>query len=134
MKKSRASARARMYRRERWRYITGHATPGWKPAQAAACATPCCAATPRPILFEQGDLVSRSSGIRVDPKENVRHSFAWIKGAAGPASTQQVNKFADAGHQGDEGPRRRPGRARVDFVDINMIQVFRKRTSPGVDG
>ena len=30
------------------------------------------------------------------PKENVRHSFAWIKGAAGPASTQQVTKFTKA--------------------------------------
>src|SRR6266404_5751902 len=30
------------------------------------------------------------------PKENIRYSYAWIKGAAGPASQQQVKKFTDA--------------------------------------
>ena len=57
----------------------------------------CCAATAQPMLFEQGDI-----GIHIErhspwiPKENIRYSYAWIKGAAGPASTQQVNKFTDA--------------------------------------
>jgi hypothetical protein len=51
----------------------------------------------RPVLFEQGDI-----GFQIErhvpwlPKENVRHSFAWIKGAAGPAATQQVTKFTNA--------------------------------------
>ena len=51
-----------------------------------------------PVLFEQGDL-----GFHIErhspwiPKENVRHSYAWIKGGGrGLASTQQVNKFTDA--------------------------------------
>ena len=50
-----------------------------------------------PVLFEQGDL-----GFQIErhspwiPKENVRYSYAWIKGAAGPASTQQVTKFTKA--------------------------------------
>ena len=40
-----------------------------------------------PVLFEQGDL-----GFQIErhspwiPKENIRYSYAWIKGAAGPAS------------------------------------------------
>ena len=52
----------------------------------------------RPILFEQGDI-----GMQVErhspwmPKENVRHSFAWIKGAAGPA----VDPAGDQVHQRD---------------------------------
>ena len=67
-----------------------------------------------PVLFEQGDL-----GFHIErhspwiPKENVRYSYAWIKGAAGPASTQQVNKFTDAIMLGDEAPRRRRPEARL---------------------
>ena len=65
-----------------------------------------------PILFEQGDL-----GFQIErhspwiPKENVRHSFAWIKGAAGPASTQQVNKFTKAVLRGDEATTASPARS-----------------------
>ncbi len=78
-----------------------------------ACATRMLCGDGAPMLFEQGDL-----GFQIErhspwiPKENVRHSFAWIKGAAGPASTQQVNKFTNAILDRDEAARRRRPEAR----------------------
>src|SRR6201996_9225380 len=81
---------------ENVRYITSTLTPGWnrlKPGLRYAV-------LPNgrdPILFEQGDI-----GIHVEKhspwlkKENIRHSFSWIKGAAGPASQAQVDKFVRA--------------------------------------
>jgi len=86
-------------------------------------------------LFEQGDI-----GFQIErhvpwlPKENVRHSFAWIKGAAGPAATQQVNKFTNAIIE----EMRRHGVAGqklgVDFIDINMINIFKENNINWVDG
>jgi hypothetical protein len=32
----------------------------------------------------------------VDSAGNIRHSYSWIKGAAGPASENQVRKFTHA--------------------------------------
>ena len=96
---------------ENVRYITGTLTPGWNRLKPGLRYAMLCG-DGRPILFEQGDL-----GFQIErhspwiPKENVRHSFAWIKGAAGPASVQQVNKFADAVHAGDEGTTASPGRS-----------------------
>ena len=87
------------------------------------------------MLFEQGDI-----GLHIQkhspwiPKENVRYSYAWIKGAAGPASTQQVTKFTNAIKQemkkrGVEGMK-----LGVDFIDINMIQIFKDAKIDWVDG
>ena len=48
-------------------------------------------------MYEQGDI-----GIHLKvhnpwiPPENVRHSYTWIKGAAGPAAQNQVAKFTAA--------------------------------------
>jgi Xaa-Pro dipeptidase len=81
---------------ENVRYITGTLTPGWCRLKPGLRYAMLCG-DGRPIIFEQGDI-----GFQIErhspwiPKENVRHSFAWIKGAAGPASTQQVGKFAKA--------------------------------------
>ena len=78
------------------RYVTSTLTPGWNRLKPGLRYAMLCG-DGAPILFEQGDL-----GFQIErhspwiPKENVRHSFAWIKGAAGPASTQQVKKFAAA--------------------------------------
>src|SRR5215207_11013807 len=81
---------------ENIRYVTSTMTPGWnllKPGLRYAVLP----AGKAPILYEQGDIgihiKAHSPWIR---HENVRHSFAWIKGAAGPASTMQVQKFTDA--------------------------------------
>ena len=81
---------------ENCRYITGSLTPGWNKLKPGLQYAMLCG-DGRPVLFEQGDI-----GMQVErhspwlPKENMRHSFAWIKGAAGPASTQQVTKFTNA--------------------------------------
>ena len=54
----------------------------------------------------RGTSGSRSSGTRPGSRsENVRHSFAWIKGAAGRRRTMQVTKFTKA-VIGDRGARR----------------------------
>ena len=79
-----------------------------------------------PVLFEQGDL-----GMRPErhspwlPKDNVRWSYAWIKGAAGQASTQQVKKFTNAIIQEMKKGNVAGGKLGVDFIDINMIEAFR---------
>ena len=81
---------------ENVRYVTSTLTPGWnrlKPGLRYAVLIE----GQEPILYEQGDI-----GIHIKahspwiPPENVRHSFAWIKGAAGAASTMQVEKFTNA--------------------------------------
>ena len=75
---------------ENVRYITGTLTPGWNRLKPGLRYAMLCG-DGDPILFEQGDL-----GFQIErhspwiPKENVRHSFAWIKGAAGPASVQSI--------------------------------------------
>jgi len=87
------------------------------------------------VLFEQGDI-----GFQIQrhapwiPKENIRYSYAWIKGAAGPASRQQVKKFTDAivkemnRYQVADKP------LGVDFIDINMINQFRDSKLTWADG
>src|SRR3974377_352872 len=81
---------------ENVRYLTGTMTPGWNRLKPGLRYAMLCGAG-APILFDKGDF-----GFHTDrhspwiPKQNVRHSFAWIKGAAGPASVQQVGKFANA--------------------------------------
>ena len=92
---------------ENVRYITGTLTPGWNRLKPGLRYAMLCGDDP-PVLFEQGDL-----GFQIErhspwiPKENVRWSYAWIKGAAGPASQQQVTKFTQAIIAGDEEERRR---------------------------
>ena len=133
MKKHGLGAMLCMYD-ENVRYITGTLTPGWNRLKPGLRYAMLCG-DGRPILFEQGDL-----GFQIErhspwiPKENVRHSFAWIKGAAGPASTQQVNKFATAVIQAMKDNGVAGQKLGVDFVDINMIQVFKDKNINWVDG
>jgi Xaa-Pro dipeptidase len=81
MKKHKLGAMLCMYD-ENVRYITGTLTPGWNRLKPDALRH--AVRRRRPILFEQGDL-----GFQIErhspwiPKKNIRHSFAWIKGAAG---------------------------------------------------
>ena len=71
---------------ENVRYLTGTLTPGWNRLKPGLRYAMLCGDDP-PVLFEQGDL-----GFQIErhspwiPKENVKWSYAWIKGAAGPAS------------------------------------------------
>src|SRR5262249_60892821 len=95
MKKHGLGAMLCMYD-ENVRYPTGPLPPGWNRLKPGLRYALLCG-DGAPVLFEQGDL-----GFQIDrhspwiPKENVRYSYAWIKGAAGPASQQQVKKNNDA--------------------------------------
>ena len=133
MKKHGLGAMLCMYD-ENCRYITGTLTPGWNRLKPGLRYAMLCG-DGDPVLFEQGDL-----GFHIErhspwiPKENVRYSYAWIKGAAGPASTQQVNKFTDAiiyemKRHGVAGQK-----LGCDFIDINMINVFKEKNINWVDG
>ena len=109
---------------ENVRYLTSTLTPGWnrlKPGLRYALLV----GDKEPILYEQGDI-----GIHIKkhspwiPEENVRHSYAWIKGAAGGASAQQVQKFTNAilRDMDEAGVKGEP--LGCDFIDINMINAF----------
>jgi Xaa-Pro aminopeptidase len=133
MKKHGLGAMLCMYD-ENVRYLTGTLTPGWNRLKPGLRYAMICG-DGAPILFEQGDL-----GFQIErhspwiPKENVRHSFAWIKGAAGPAATQQVNKFSNAVIE----EMKRHGvwgqKLGCDFIDINMIKIFEEKGITWTDG
>jgi len=119
---------------ENIRYVTSTLTPGWnrlKPGLRYAILVE----GKEPILYEQGDI-----GIHVKrhspwiPEENVRFSYSWIKGAAGPASEMQVQRFTNALLEDleDAGVSDRP--LGVDFIDINMIRAFEKANIQWTDG
>ncbi|MGH9108530.1 MAG: M24 family metallopeptidase [Acidimicrobiales bacterium] len=119
---------------ENVRYITSTLTPGWnrlKPGLRYAILVE----GREPILFEQGDI-----GIHVKKHspwlrpENVRHSFSWIKGAAGPASEAQVTKFTNALLEALEEANVRDQPLGVDFIDINMIRAFDRAHVNWTDG
>ena len=119
---------------ENTRYISSTYTPGWnrlKPGLRYAILIE----GKEPIVYEQGDigfhLKAHNPWI---PQENIRHSYAWIKGAAGPASTAQADKFVNAlmNDLEDAGVSDQP--LGVDFIDINMIRAFEKRGINWTDG
>jgi len=119
---------------ENIRYTTSTMTPNWNKLKPGLRYALLCEGA-EPILFEQGDI-----GLHIQrhcpwiPKENVRHSYAWIKGAAGPASRVQVKKFTDAimaelkRYGVDKAP------LGVDFIDINMINAFQEAGVQWTDG
>jgi Xaa-Pro aminopeptidase len=119
---------------ENVRYITSTLTPGWcrlKPGLRYAIIVE----GKEPILFEQGDI-----GIHVEkhspwiPKENIRHSYSWIKGAAGPASENQVQKFVKALLEAMEEAGVKDQPLGVDFIDINMLRAFERAGINWTDG
>jgi Xaa-Pro aminopeptidase len=119
---------------ENMRYVSSTYTPGWNRLKPGLRYVVLCEGK-EPIVYEQGDI-----GFHLEvhnpwiPKENIRHSFAWIKGAAGPASTMQVEKFTKALLEDleDAGVRDQP--LGVDFVDINMIRAFERANLTWTDG
>ena len=119
---------------ENVRYLTGTLTPGWNRLKPGLRYAMLCGDDP-PVLFEQGDL-----GFQIErhspwiPKENVRWSYAWIKGAAGAASQQQVGKFTKAALKQMKKSGVAGMKLGVDFIDINMIQVFKDAKIDWVDG
>ncbi|HSF21157.1 MAG TPA: M24 family metallopeptidase, partial [Burkholderiales bacterium] len=119
---------------ENVRYVTGTLTPGWNRLKPGLRYCLLCG-DDAPVLFEQGDIgaqVNRHSPWI--PKDHVRWSYAWIKGAAGPASTQQVKKFVNAIKQEMKKANVAGGKLGVDFIDINMIQVFKDEKIDWTDG
>src|SRR6267378_359779 len=66
--------------------------------------------------------------------ENVKWSYAWIKGAAGPASTQQVGKFTKAALEQMKKSGVAGMKLGVDFIDINMLAAFKEANINWVDG
>ena len=133
MKKHGLGAMLCMYD-ENVRYLTGTLTPGWNRLKPGLRYALLCG-DGAPVLFEQGDL-----GFQIErhspwiPKENVRYSYAWIKGAAGPASQQQVKKFTDAIQQEMKRHGVAGQKLGVDFIDINMINIFKEKKINWVDG
>ncbi len=119
---------------ENMRYVSSTFTPGWNRLKPGLRYVVLCEGK-KPIVYEQGDI-----GYHLElnnpwiPKENVRHSYAWIKGAAGPASEQQVEKFTNAllNDLEDAGVRDQP--LGVDFIDINMIRAFERANLQWTDG
>src|SRR6201987_3482206 len=119
---------------ENVRYVTGTLTPGWNRLKPGLRYALLCG-DGAPVLFEQGDI-----GFQIErhvpwiPKENIRWSYAWIKGAAGAASIQQVTKFTNAIL--DE--MRRHGVAGqklgVDFIGIKLLLLFKEKNINWTDG
>ena len=70
---------------ENMRYVSSTYTPGWNRLKPGLRYVVLCEGR-EPIVYEQGDI-----GIHLKahnpwiPPGNVRHSYSWIKGAAGPA-------------------------------------------------
>jgi Xaa-Pro aminopeptidase len=119
---------------ENIRYVTGTLTPGWCKLKPGLRYALLCG-DDAPVMFEQGDV-----GFQLErhspwiPKENVKHAFPWIKGAAGPASIVQVTKFTKGILQQMKKSNVSGMKLGVDFVDINMVQVFKDEGIDWVDG
>jgi Xaa-Pro aminopeptidase len=119
---------------ENIRYVTSTLTPGWNRLKPGLRYALLCEGA-EPVLYEQGDI-----GFHIQrhapwiPRENVRYSYAWIKGAAGPASGQQVKKFTDSivyelkKYDAFDRP------LGVDFIDINMLRAFQDAGLKWTDG
>ena len=119
---------------ENMRYVSSTLTPGWNRLKPGLRYVVVTAGKP-PIVYEQGDigfhLKVHSPWI---PKENIRYSYTWIKGAVGPAATQQVTKFTNALLKDleDAGVLGQP--LGVDFIDINLIGAFERAGIKWTDG
>src|ERR671924_2362204 len=104
---------------ENCRYLTGTLTPGWNRLKPGLRYALLCGDA-APVLFEQGDI-----GFQIErhspwiPKENIHYSYAWVKGAAGPASRQQVKKFVAAARREMEKAGVADMPLGVDFIDVN---------------
>ena len=119
---------------ENMRYVSSTYTPGWnrlKPGLRYVVLVE----GKEPIVYEQGDI---GQHLKVHnpwiPHENIRYSYSWIKGAAGPASEHQVEKFTRSllNDLEEAGVSDQP--LGVDFIDINMIRAFERAGITWTDG
>lgn len=118
---------------ENIRYITGVRGAPWtrdKPGLRYAVLTNDGAT----ILYEQGDIWKHTA--RNAPwLDKVKYSYAiWIKGASGPATLAQAEKFAEElkSELKAHGVADLP--LGVDFIDFNMLRAFEKVGLKVVDG
>ncbi len=119
---------------ENMRYVSSTLTPGWnrlKPGLRYVVLIE----DRKPIVYEQGDI-----GFHLQvhnpwiPKENIRYSYAWIKGAVGPAAEQQVEKFTRSLIADLEAAGIKDKPLGVDFIDINLINAFERHGIDWTDG
>jgi Xaa-Pro dipeptidase len=119
---------------ENVRYITSTITPGWcrlKPGLRYAL----LCGDGKPVLFEQGDIGGQiSRHCPWLPEENIRYSYAWIKGAAGSAAQEQVRKFTNAIIEEMKRHNVAGEKLGVDFIDVNMIGAFEAANITWQDG
>ena len=119
---------------ENMRYVSSTYTPGWNRLKPGLRYVVLVEGR-EPIVYEQGDI---GQHLKVHnpwiPHENIRYSYSWIKGAAGPASARQVEKFTQSllNDLEEAGVRDQP--LGVDFIDINMIQAFERAGITWTDG
>lgn len=114
------------------RYITSTKSPNWTLSKPGLRYTLLFPDSP-PILYEQGD-------IKFVVQKNcpwlgkVKHSYAWIKGAAGPGVKQQVEKFTRdvIGEMEAHGVARE--RLAIDVIDHNIVQSFAEHGLQWTDG
>ncbi|HWQ17680.1 MAG TPA: Xaa-Pro peptidase family protein [Sulfolobales archaeon] len=118
---------------ENIRYITGVRGQPWtrdKPGLRYALLTSDGFA----ILYEQGDIWKHSH--RNAPwLDKVKYSYGvWIKGASGPATQEQAEKFANdiKKEMKEHGVADMP--LGTDFIDFNMLRAFEKVGIEVVDG
>jgi Xaa-Pro aminopeptidase len=119
---------------ENMRYVSSTYTPGWNRLKPGLRYVVLVEGR-EPIVYEQGDI---GQHLKVHnpwiPEENIRYSYSWIKGAAGPASENQVRKFTESllNDLEEAGVSDQP--LGVDFIDINMIRAFERAGITWTDG
>ncbi len=119
---------------ENMRYVSSTLTPGWNRLKPGLRYVVLIEGQ-KPIVYEQGDI-----GLHLEvhnpwiPKENIRYSYVWIKGAVGPAAKQQVDKFTRSLISDLEAAGIKDKPLGVDFIDINLIQAFQEHGIEWTDG
>jgi Xaa-Pro dipeptidase len=119
---------------ENMRYVSSTLTPGWNRLKPGLRYVVLIEGQ-KPIVYEQGDI-----GLHLEvhnpwiPKENIRYSYVWIKGAVGPAAKQQVDKFTRSLISDLESAGIKDKPLGVDFIDINLIQAFQEHGIEWTDG
>ena len=89
----------------------------------------------KPILYEQGDI--KYTTRRLCPwlgDENVRHSYAWIKGAASGGVKQQVEKFTVDIMAEMEAHGVANECLAIDAIDHNIVSCFAEHKINWTDG
>jgi Xaa-Pro dipeptidase len=106
------------------RYITSSRPANWTVAKPGLRYCMLFRDSP-PILYEQGDNkyhTMRQCTWLGD--ENIKHSYGWIKGAAGPGVKQQVDKFYKEIKAQMEAHGVGKEKLAIDYLDHNIVGSF----------